>query len=336
VRDCGFFHAKSAAVRLLEPSRELQPHNVGKAAHLRGPPHHTRASFHGSFSTQVTVTQCRFIECAQAVINWADWTVVDTSWVTTSPTMPNNTAVFENHDRMTLAHIVGVPQEVSGATTRQRWVDNYAFRLTGNGVMLRDFRMGGEGHGLGGIYNFAPFGPYSGLDLCGRIPLNSTVLPNGTDIEPAGFIQVTSSVLDTHQPMIVLEEVPSKISVWENLIWDGGGFPVLSPGEGVNLSSPLFTAAFTFAIARKSTMLSYNVADTNWNGPPAAVPMLPAELLPFAPGRAVSLAAPKAGVWTAGQIVWAARPTLQVAGWLCNRSGAPTSWLPFGLAAGTG
>ena len=29
--DCGFHHASSAAIRLLEPSRELQPPNVGKS-----------------------------------------------------------------------------------------------------------------------------------------------------------------------------------------------------------------------------------------------------------------------------------------------------------------
>lgn len=339
VTDCGFFHAGSAGVRLLEPSRSLQPDTVGKASHLRGPPHHTLESFHGSFSTQMTVRECRFVECAQAVVNWADWTLVESVWVTTSPSMPNDTAVFENHDRMVLSHIVGVPREVLGPTTRQRWVDNYAFRLSGNGVALRDFRMGGEGNGLGGIYNFAPFtciliqSPYSKLDLCGRIPLNASSLPNGTDTEPAGFVQVTGSVLDTHQPMVVLEEVPSKVSITESLIWDGGNFPVLGLGDGVNLSSPLFVAAFTAAVARQNAMLTYTVDGTNWNGPATSVQTLPPELLPFVPGRVEASTAPQVGVWTAGQVVWAKRPTLGLAGWLCNASGVPGQWLPFGLGA---
>ena len=46
---------------------------------------------------------------------------------------------------------------------------------------MHGFRFGGEGHGLGGVWNFAPFAcdlvqsPYSHLTLCGRVPHNATV-----------------------------------------------------------------------------------------------------------------------------------------------------------------
>jgi hypothetical protein len=122
--------------------------------------------------------------------------------------MSNHTAVFENHDRLFLSRIVGVPRELNGAASEQRWVDNYAYRydagllcgwiitLTGwiitvsplasplhpsllplfstcfaGRVSFNEFRFGGEGHGLAGVYNFAPFAcqlvhsNYSHLDL---------------------------------------------------------------------------------------------------------------------------------------------------------------------------
>ena len=94
-------------------------------------PHHTLLKFGGSFSTQVDVSRCLFEGCNQAMVNWADWTTVEKSWVTTSTTQALDTAVFENHDRLFLRDILGVPREPGQtAASNVRWVDNYAYRYS--------------------------------------------------------------------------------------------------------------------------------------------------------------------------------------------------------------
>ena len=41
-------------------------------------------------------------------MNWGDWTSVQDIWVTTSPTMTPNTAVFENWDRLFVKRVLAV------------------------------------------------------------------------------------------------------------------------------------------------------------------------------------------------------------------------------------
>lgn len=107
--------------------------------------------------------------------------------------MTSDTAVFENHDRLFLTKILGVPRDLSGPTSKQRWIDNYAYRYDAGRVSLREFRFGGEGAGMGGIYNFAPFAcqlvqsPYSHMDLCKRIPHDSAGIPANSSIVPGAF-----------------------------------------------------------------------------------------------------------------------------------------------------
>lgn len=123
--------------------------------------------------------------------------------------MPNNTAVIENHDRLWMSHVLGVPRETRGAASRQRWVDNYLYRSAGGRISMHAFRFGGEGGGLGGIWNFAPFAcelvpsPYSHLELCARIPHNASTLPAATTVVPGAAITITDSAIDTHQEVNV-------------------------------------------------------------------------------------------------------------------------------------
>eukprot|EP01051_Picozoa_sp_SAG22_P008874 SAG22_NODE_704_length_7777_cov_6.153295_4_plen_54_part_00 len=49
-------------------------------------------------------------------------------WVTTSPAMPNNSAVFTNYDRLFLKRILGVPGAPYPPGHNVRWVDNHAYR----------------------------------------------------------------------------------------------------------------------------------------------------------------------------------------------------------------
>ena len=77
----------------------------------------------------------------------------------------------------------------------------------------------------------------------------------------------------------------------------------------------------------------YTIANTNWNGPTPLAAALPPELLPFSTAdRLTVTAAPLVGVWKQGAVVWAVMPTLNLAGWYCNVSGAPGQWVGFGLA----
>lgn len=345
VSDCSFDFAASAAIRLLEPSRELQPASVGKPHHRRGPPTHALTNFSGSFSTHVAIRECVFTECAQVLINWADWTSMDAVWITSATAMPDDTAVIENHDRLWMSNVLGVPHEVRGPASGQRWVDNYAFRSEGGRVSMRGFRFGGEGHGLGGVWNFAPFAcdlvqsPYSHLTLCGRVPHNATVLPPDTHFVAGGAVTIVDSGIDTHQAVITLAEVPDAITLRENELRPGSapGVPVLALADGVDLRAPAFDLMFALAseaMGRDLPLLRFDVdSGTNWNGPPLGASLLPPEMQPFSASPRVLLAAPPTrGVWKAGAMVWAVVPTFSLAGWICNASGSPGSWEAFGFS----
>lgn len=345
IADCSFDFAAGAAIRLLEPSRELQPTNVGKPPHRRGVATHALRNFCGSFSTHVVIRECVFTECVQVLVNWADWTSMDAVWITTAMAMPNDTAVIENHDRLWLSNVLGVPHEVRGAGSLQRWVDNYAFRSEGGRVSMRGFRFGGEGHGLGGVWNFAPFAcdlvqsPYTHLTLCGRIPHNATSLPRSTTIVAGGALSVVDSGIDTHQAVITLVEVPNAIIVRENELRPGSspGVPVLTLADGVDLGVPAFSLMFAMAAeswGRHLPLLRYDVdSGTNWNGPALGASLLPPEMLPFSASPRVLLSAPPTrGRWSAGAMVWAAIPTPSLGGWICNASGSPGAWTAFGFS----
>ena len=115
--------------------------------------------------------------------------------------MPNDTAVIENYDRLWMSNVLGVPREVRGGGSRQRWVDNYLFRAEGGRVSMRAFRFGGEGGGMAGIYNFAPFAcelvpsPYSHLDVCATIPHNASSLPPNSTVLGGTAISITGTLL---------------------------------------------------------------------------------------------------------------------------------------------
>ena len=88
IRDCIFQLSSGSAIRVQGPDWQAVPLQQG------------------AFSTQVVVRDCVFIRCDQAITNWADWTSVTDSWITTSENMTDK-AVFENHDRLFLTNILG-------------------------------------------------------------------------------------------------------------------------------------------------------------------------------------------------------------------------------------
>ena len=289
IDDCTFLASGGAAIRLLEPSVENWPLSVGKSAQRRGPPKHNLIKFDGSFSTHVAISRCVFQGCAQALINWADWTTFEKSWVTTSEAQPLDSAVFENHDRLFLKDVLGVPRESGhSAASRQRWVDNYAYRSAGGGLQMRRFRFGGEGSGLGGVFNFAPFAchlvrsNFSHLDLCARIPHTAPRAPPNTSIVPGSSIAILGSLVDTHQNILRLEEIPTHVEVSGNELRDGSGNGTLvfNITDTIDLSGPLFTELLSRASVGRR-WLSYSIGKSNWNGPTTSGGVMPTELRPF-------------------------------------------------------
>ena len=68
-------------------------------------------------------------------------------------------AIIENHGRLKVSNILGVPQNLlptkscPSNSTKQRWFDNYAHRVDGGMLTIRNFRFGGESMGITAIVN---------------------------------------------------------------------------------------------------------------------------------------------------------------------------------------
>ena len=54
--------------------------------------------------------------------------------------MTNDTAVFENWDRLFLKRILGVPGFAYPPGSNVRWIDNHAYRLSGGWVHAKEVR----------------------------------------------------------------------------------------------------------------------------------------------------------------------------------------------------
>ena len=94
----------------------------------------------GSNSTQITIRDCVFIHCDQALVNYCDVARLSDSWISTSPKMKDKAAIENRSGCLLLEDICGVP-----AVTRendQRWIDNYSV------ATARNVRFGGESAGF--------------------------------------------------------------------------------------------------------------------------------------------------------------------------------------------
>ena len=136
-------------------------------------------------------------------------------------------------------------------------------------------------------------------------------------------------------------ELPAHITVKENELRDGSGIGIaVLNTSALQLNAPVFTELFkrvsgtVEASASNRQWLSYNVADaSNWNGPTQHGSALPEELWPYASGHTLSVeAAPTRGCWKTGAVLYAAVPTIEAFGWLCESPGCPGNWSRFGMA----
>jgi hypothetical protein len=269
----------------------------------------------GTNSTQVTVEDCVFLHCRQAVVNWCDLCKVKDTWVSTKKEMQNQ-AAFENHGWMVLDNICGVPIVVP--ENDQRWIDNYG------SVTCRDFRFGGESAGFTCIVNFAPYvckypvqGPSITIDSC-------FVAANGNK---------------KRRCAIYLEAIPNQIVVTKS--WGFCDIPIVVLDEKVDVSK------FTNEARNRPDGFRYLIGEANheiirwYNG------LLPEAMMPYQANEVVLDAPPKAGYWRRGQFVrnrnvegtWGpqgyVKKTTPAAaepyGWYCVESGDPGTWQPMPL-----
>lgn len=216
VTDCVFANASSAAIRTMSPGwwSTDKPEGV---------------DFRGSASTQFTIRSSQFYSNEQVVVNWCDYMVIEDAWVERAgPNGSYSKALFENHDKLILLRMLGVPQPIAG--NDQRWIDNFNHGDQGGVVTARDSRFGGEGGGFTILVNFASFlcapagrsrwpsGMPGGYKNC-QPPPASGPLPNGTACTGvSGAIVLDSCMLDSngnHQrnANVYLEAIPSQLII---------------------------------------------------------------------------------------------------------------------------
>ena len=217
VSDCAFQESSGAAVHMLPPAGALT--GFENATHPNGlpifPPPAGQTGWRGGYSTQLTLKDSKFIECNQVLVNWGDWTSVQDIWVTTSPTMTPNTAVFENWDRLFVKRVLAVAGTHYEASQKVAWFHNHAYRLSGGWLHMEEFRFSDDGGcSLLNIVNFAPLlcvpqrNPYDSNVLCatpepGPLPKNITWGQSSIIVEGGYLCGIPVAIL--------LEQIPSQL-----------------------------------------------------------------------------------------------------------------------------
>jgi hypothetical protein len=332
VNDCTFEHATAAAIKIVGPSCQGCPVGVDDCPNTTCPPDPNPQT--GSYSSQVIVTDCVFSRNFQTLIVWSDWAVLRDSWISTSCNLTDG-AVIENHDKLFISNILGVPCNRRGNASKQRWIDNYSHRIDGGTVHVRNFRFGGESTGLPALVNFAPYAcreviqkPDLETEMCGRMKRAGSQVQGGVRGSGGSSILIEGSVFSSHASHdIMLEEVPSLLVLRDN--WnnnaaaDGLHQKCQQPGKGpcykmvgvpkeLDLDGPYMDVANQRGIRARPVFK----IETMWNPPsvhlatepadvgPAAVFDLPQQLQPFQEGR-VEGVAPSSRLGSPGTVLGA-------------------------------
>jgi hypothetical protein len=244
VSDCTFEHAAGAAIKIVGPSCQGCPPGVDDCPKDTSCPPDPLPQT-GSYSSQVIVADCVFSRNYQTLIVWSDWGVFRDSWISTSCDLTNG-AVIENHDKLFISNILGVPcNHVNPPNaSKQRWIDNYSHRIDGGTVHVRNFRFGGESAGLPALVNFAPYAcreiiqkPDLETEMCGRMNRSGPQVQGGVRGSGGSSVVIEGSVFASHASHeIVLEEVPSLLVLrdnWnDNAAADGLHQKCRQPGQG--------------------------------------------------------------------------------------------------------
>lgn len=327
ISDCTFAFATGTAIRIIgpscpDPSCPADPH-----------PHV------GSFSSQVIIRDCQFKKNIQALVIWSDWGSITDCWITTSSNM-SNLAVIENHDKLMVANILGVPQNRNGShdatnATRMRWIDNYSHRVDGGTLHVQNMRFGGEAGGITALVNHAPFACQEVLskletEMCGRVPRSGPIPTSGMRGAGGSSIIIEGSAISgggtgpgggkLFSADVVLEEIPAQLVLRDNWVQtaaddarngEAASYRLVKVVPEVDLDGPYVAMASQDSLRARPT---FEISGTNWNRPSelvgdygagtSAAFDLPPQLQPFQVGRVESVAPPTAGAWRAGQVVW--------------------------------
>eukprot|EP01048_Picozoa_sp_COSAG05_P002173 COSAG05_NODE_83_length_20755_cov_5.928011_4_plen_282_part_00 len=268
---------------------------------------------------------------------------------------PNGTyrkALFENHDKLFLVRMLGVPAPVIPGHD-QRWVDNEH----GGRVFLQSSRFGGEQGGFTVVVNKASFlcAPANrshwmehgshGYKNCMPPPAAGPLPPN-TEASTRAEIIIDSCELDSYgnkerNATIFLEAIPARIVIRNSRGFNyeakflGPNIPhVIRVDPHIDLNGPQLDVA-----AKHPGLLRYEIDRDNVfipdGGDGFTDPGLPQQLWPYQANRVEASGPPTAGVWRRHQLVYA-RPDASTTaiGWQCVTSGKPGAWKEIMVGGG--
>jgi len=264
----------------------------------------------GSNSTQISIRDCVFVHCDQALVNYCDMALLADSWISSSRGMKDRAVIENRSGSLLLQNICGVPGV--DRNNDQRWIDNYST------VTVQNFRFGGESSGFTAVVNFAPY------DYTYPVTPTAVVL-DSCDIYSLGNPQ--------RRAAIFCEEVPNQIIVRNcRGLCD---LPAIKVSEKVDLDTYFDNAERRRACLR-FVIGEENVEVFNSNRE------LPEPMRPYQANKIVADAKPKSGHWHRGTIVWnrnlegawtpqgfvkSTTPAdKEPLGWLCVESGKPGVW----------
>lgn len=267
----------------------------------------------GSNSTQISIRDCAFIHCDQALVNYCDMAVLADSWISSSPEMKDKAVIENRSGALLLENICGVPGVER--ENDQRWIDNYST------VTARNFRFGGESAGFTTVVNFAPYDH--------EYPVVPTaVVLDSCDIYSLGNPE--------RRAAIFCEEVPNQIIVGNcRGLCD---LPVVRVSEKLDLNTYFDNAE------RRRNCLKFVIGEENVEVSDANR-QLPEPMRPYQANQVMADAEPRSGHWHRGAMVWnrnregtwtaqgfvkATTPAEhEPLGWLCAESGKPGVWREF-------
>jgi hypothetical protein len=282
IEKCAFYNASGTAVRVRE----------------------------GSNSTQLTVRDCVFAHCDQALVNYCDVARLSDSWISTSPKMKDKAAIENRSGSLLLEDICGVP--AVNPENDQRWIDNYSV------VTARNFRFGGESAGFTAVVNFAPY------------DYTYPVIPTAVVLDSCDVYALGNP---NRRAAVFCQQVSNQIVVRNcRGLCD---LPVVRLSEQLDLDTYFDNAE------QRRDCLRFLVGEENVEVFEANRD-LPEPMRPYQANRVMADASPKSGHWHRGAMVWnrnregnwtpqgfvksvthAARQPL---GWLCVESGKPGTW----------
>lgn len=316
ITDCVFGAARGAVIATL-PANGQDPLHPLLWNTTRGPAGFPSSAglYRGSFSTQLTVRDCQFFNNEQVLVWWGDTASFDDTWVEGHGIVPDpigwynyGGAIFENHGKLILNRMLGVPGVVVGSD--QRWIDNWGY------VTARGCRFGGEGGGMQIVVQKTSF-------LCEKTAptsaCNETPSPRGPyPSASTPFSETSIRIYDCdifsnnafRKSAFYFEQIPAELVLHESmgLMEAPGDNPgtLIAVNPAIDLSEQgqlAFAAAHPGALVfdiRLNTWVDV-LHRTNWSALPAA--MLPLQSTPvYLPD------APIVGFWRPGQQVLAADP----------------------------